>query len=67
MKTSMIVYDILVNISSSCELYYNIFVAKWQQIQRKNNQFETNGLTERMSIDILIVRKSAVMAAFIFI
>ena len=67
MKTSMIVYDILVNISSSRELYYNIFVAKWQQIQRKNNQFETNGLTERMSTDILIVRKSAVMAAFIFI
>lgn len=63
----MIVYDILVNISSSCELYYNIFVAKWQQIQRKNNQFETNGLTKRRSTDILIVRKSAVMAAFIFI
>ena len=63
----MIVYDILVNISSSRELYYNIFVAKWQQIQRKNNQFETNGLTKRMSTDILIVRKSAVMAAFIFI
>lgn len=67
MKTSMIVYDILVNISSSYELYYNIFVAKWQQIQRKNNQFETNGLTERRSTDILIVKKSAVMAAFIFI